>query len=402
VTIANAAFTTPLTGVSYSQLEGRIDLLPEKVHIDELRVLDNHEQPLTITGDLAIHEREAGGVAIDVKSRDFKIIDNKLGNVRVNSNLRIAGELSAPRIDGDVDLSTGQINLDPILAMVGDAAYATKETSGDGGSRSEFDALQMYVHFTAPNDLVVRANDVKLPGAPIGLGGLNVTLGSNVYLSKAPWDQMRLIGVVNTVRGTYDFQGRRFTILRDGKVRFDGFDEFDAALDIRSERVIQAVTASVIIRGTLRRPELALSSTPPLEEADILSLIVFNQPINQLGEGQQASLASRAQSLALGAAAGQVAQSIGNALGLDTFGLNLAPESGSSPEITVGQQIGQNLYVKVQQGLGDQSQTNLMLEYELTKWLRFRTNIVQGPMSQAQLFQRMQGSGVDLLFFFSY
>jgi autotransporter translocation and assembly factor TamB len=419
VTIANAAFTTPLTGVSYSQLEGRIDLLPEKVHIDELRLVDNHQQPLTITGDLAIREREVGGVAIDVKSTDFKIIDNKLGSVRVNSNLRIAGELSAPRIDGDLDLSTGQINLDPIIAMLGDTAYATQETSlptdsganqapassvlpGDGGPGGEFDALQMYVHVTAPNDLVVKANDVRRPGAPIGLGGLNVRLGSDVYLSKAPWDQIRFIGVVNTVRGTYDFQGRRFTILRDGKIRFEGLDEFDAALDVRAERVIHAVTANVNIRGTLRQPELALSSTPPLEEADILSLIVFNQPINQLAEGQQASLASRAQSLALGAAAGHVSQSIGNALGLDTFEFNLAPESGSAPEITVGQQIGQNLYVKVQQGLGDQSQTNLILEYELTKWLRFRTNIVQGPTSQAQLFQRMQGSGVDLLFFFSY
>jgi translocation and assembly module TamB len=160
------------------------------------------------------------------------------------------------------------------------------------------------------------------------------------------------------------------------------------------------VTATVNIRGTLQRPELALTSTPPLEQGDILSLIVFNQPINQLGEGQQVSLAARAQSIALGAAAGQIARSIGNKLGLDTLELNVAPETG--PEITVGQQVGPNLYVKVQQGLGDQSQSNFILEYELTKWLRFRTNFVQGSTSQAQLFQRMQGSGLDLLFFFSY
>ena len=44
-----------------------------------------------------------------------------------------------------------------------------------------------------------------------------------------------------------------------------------------------------------------LSSTPPLEQADILALIVFNQPINQLGEGEQMSLAQRAQALATGA-----------------------------------------------------------------------------------------------------
>jgi translocation and assembly module TamB len=158
----------------------------------------------------------------------------------------------------------------------------------------------------------------------------------------------------------------------------------------------------VNVRGTLKKPEIALSSTPPLEQADILSLIVFNQPINQLGEGQQMSLAARAQGMALGAAAGQLTQSIGSALNLDTFELNMTPESGGGPQLTVGEQLGQNLFVKVQQGIGDQSQTNFILEYELTKWLRFRTNVLQGSSTQSQLFQRAQGSGADMLFFFSY
>ena len=48
----------------------------------------------------------------------------------------------------------------------------------------------------------------------------------------------------------------------------------------------------------------------------------------QLGEGQQISLAQRAQALATGAVAGQLAQSIGNALNLDTFEINTAPENG--------------------------------------------------------------------------
>ena len=69
---------------------------------------------------------------------------------------------------------------------------------------------------------------------------------------------------------------------------------------------------------------------------------------------------------------------------------------------TVGQQVGQNLYLKVEQSIGQQSQTNFIIEYELTKWLRFRTNIIQGSFTQPQIFQKMQTSGVDLLFFFSY
>jgi len=217
-----------------------------------------------------------------------------------------------------------------------------------------------------------------------------------------PYDQPRLIGTVNTVRGTYDFQSRRFTILRDGTVRFEGTDDIDPALDIRTQRVIQAVTANVNVQGTLKNPKIVLTSTPPLDQADILSLIVFNQNLNSVGEGQQISLAQRAEGMATGAVAGQLAKSIGNALNLDTFEISTTPESGSAAELTVGEQVGQNLYVKVQQGIGDQSQTNVILEYEITKWLRLRTNVLQGSTTQQQLFQRMEGSGIDLLFFFSY
>jgi translocation and assembly module TamB len=158
----------------------------------------------------------------------------------------------------------------------------------------------------------------------------------------------------------------------------------------------------VNIRGTLKHPEIELSSTPPLEQADILSLIIFNMQLNQLGEGQQVSLAQRAQSLATGAVAGQLAQSIGNALNLDTFEINLAPENGGGPEVTLGQQLGQNLFVKVQQGIGDQSTTNFVLEYELTRWLRLQTNVIQGSSTQQSVFRRAQSTGADLIFFFSY
>ncbi|HEY2150309.1 MAG TPA: translocation/assembly module TamB domain-containing protein [Vicinamibacterales bacterium] len=406
ISVAHGAFTAVDTGVAYTNMTGRLDLLPDKVHIDNLYVLDNHNAALSITGDLAIREGQIGGVQLFVTSRDFKIVDNKLGNIRINSDLEIAGQLSAPRIDGELAVNTGQVGLDEVLSRLSDSPYATNQVSYTNDeaqqSGSPFDPLQIQVHLTVPNDLVVKANDLQAPGAPIGLGAINVTLGGDLWVSKAPWDQVRLVGRVNTVRGSYDFQGRRFDILRDGQVRFDGTDTLDPALNVRTQRVIQGVTANVTLSGTLTKPVVLLTSTPPLDQADILSLIVFNQPINQLGEGQQTSVAARAQQLATGAVAGEVAQSIGKVLGVDTFEIGTAPESGAAAHITVGQQVGKNLYVKVEQDVGDQNQTSFIVEYELTKWLRLRTNFLQGSPTTQQLFQRAADSGIDLLFFFSY
>jgi hypothetical protein len=413
VSLANGSLTVPQTGVTYTNLQGQIDLLTDKVHINNISVLDNHQNALSITGDLAVHEQQVGAVLLNITARDFKVIDNKMGNVRINSDVQLGGELRTPRVEGDLSVETGSLNLDEIITLVSDSAYATSQTEyltkaqeaeAPPATPTPFDALTMDVHVTVPDDLVVKASNLQAPNAPIGLGAINLTLGGDVRATKQPGSPVALVGVVNTIRGNYDFQGRRFEILRDGTVRFDGapLNEMDPILDIRTRRLISGVEARVNVRGTLKQPDIVLASTPPLEQADILSLIVFNQPVNQLGEGDQISLLQRAQSMAAGAVVGELSQSVGNALGLDTFEIDLAPQSGGGPQVTVGQQLGQNLYVKVQQGVGNQNQTNFIVEYELTRWLRLQTNVLQGSSTQQQLFQRMQGSGVDLLFFFSY
>jgi hypothetical protein len=70
--------------------------------------------------------------------------------------------------------------------------------------------------------------------------------------------------------------------------------------------------------------------------------------------------------------------------------------------VTVGQQVGRNLYMKLEQAVGGETQTNFILEYELEKWLRLRTNVLEGTSSQQQLFQHAQDSGADLIIFFSF
>jgi translocation and assembly module TamB len=410
VSVRDGAMTVAPTGVRYTNIAGRVELQPDRVHIDQIALLDNHHAALSLTGDLALRERQVGDVHLYVTAEDFKVLDNKLGNVRIQSALEINGELRAPRLEGYLGLTTGRIDLDEVIAAIGTTPYSTKPTEfvteapanqAQVEPSGVFDALKMNLQLNVPNDFVIRSTNLQTPDAPIGLGALNVTLGGDLRALKEPRGPLQMYGSVNTVRGTYDFQGRRFDILRDGTVRFDGTNVFDPVLNVRTERVISGVEAHVNVRGTLRKPEIELSSVPPLENADILALIVFNQPINQLATGQQISLAQRAQALAIGTVAGQIVQSIGSALNLDTFELQLAPEPGQTAQLTIGQQVGKDLYVKVQQGVGELSTTNFVLEYELTRWLRLRTNVLQGSTQQS-LYRGVQDSGLDLIFFFSY
>jgi translocation and assembly module TamB len=259
-----------------------------------------------------------------------------------------------------------------------------------------------------PDNVVLRGQDLR-PGGATGaaLGDMNITIGGDVEARKSPNDQVRLVGTVRTIRGTYEFQGRRFELQRDGTLRFTGSREINPNLDITATRLIPntGVEARIRVTGTAKAPELNLSSNPPLEESDILALIVFNRPVNELGNGERSSLAATAGGIATGFIAAPLGESIGKALDLDLFEITTTTDNGElGAGITLGQQIGDRAFFRVRQQFGEQTTSEFMLEYQLSSFLRLQaTGAPQTTGSANRLNQRrVERAGIDLIFFFSY
>jgi autotransporter translocation and assembly factor TamB len=456
ISVANGAFTVAPTGVAYKGLNGRFDLQPDRVVADTMSLTDGRGHQLSVSGEAGMREGQIGALSLTVKAKGLEVLRNNLGRLSVDSDLRIGGTVQAPSVEGTLTLDTGSLNVDEIIDFASASAYPTTarpgsavtgsvpqaaqsapasrgtESAGTAASAppsvaprdgvtppaqagagvsarratsGPLDALTLRVRAHVPDALVVKGQDIRLRrSAAIGLGDLNATLGGDLQLNKDPARQTRVVGQVRTIRGTYTFQGRRFDIQRGGQIRFDGGIPVNPSLDIAATRVITGVEARVHIGGTATKPDLTLTSRPPLDEADVLSLIVFNQPANQLGEGQQVSLAQRAGALATGFAASKLADSIGRALNLDTFEIQTASDAaaGQSAEVTLGQQLGQRLYVKVTQGVGADPLSQFVVDYRLTDFLRLQTTMTQGGTATPTLLRRVERSGVDLIFFFSY
>ncbi len=452
VAIRNGGFTLPVGGTSYTGLDTTIRLMPDKVVVPRFQIRDNHGDPLTIAGEMAVHSRAVGSVNITANADNFKLIDNQLGQMGVDANLRLTGELRRPRVEGEIKVEDGRLQLDEILAMAAspyptnepaapvepgaeaagsehgateaahEALHATRPNAQAqaGAAREEqkaeaaaqqptgtlMDNLTMDVHVRVPDNLVVRGTDLR-PGGPNGvaLGNVNMTIGGDIRARKQPNDTVRLVGTVNTVRGFYEFQGRRFDVTRDGTVRFVGLADPNPILDLRATRTIDGVEARVHILGTARAPELELSSNPPLDQADILSLIVFNRSINDLDEGARISLAQRAGAVAGGFVAAPLAQSIGRALDVDLFEIQATDESGLlGPGITLGQQIGEHLFLKFHQQFGAQDTSEFIVEYEAANFVRVRASGSPNNPSRVNrvALRRVERAGADLIFFFSY
>ncbi|HYT75639.1 MAG TPA: hypothetical protein VEL79_12870, partial [Vicinamibacterales bacterium] len=151
INIKDGAFGVVQTGTSYTGMTTRIELQPDRVHVPRFDVLDQHGDRMTIQGDLAVHEREAGAVNVSLESNAFKLIDNELGKLSVDSHLRLTGAVRRPQLEGDVQFEAARLELDQILQQFAqpystealpDVVSAEQTTQSDkGADQATRDAL---------------------------------------------------------------------------------------------------------------------------------------------------------------------------------------------------------------------------------------------------------------------
>ena len=418
VETTNGGFSVVATGVTYANAIARLMLEGDRVLVDRFELSDDDADRLVAIGQLGLQRLSIGEMNLQISSSQFKVLDNEFGNMEVDSDVRVTGEVAKPTITGEIVTRPGRLEVDQILEQLSRNPYRTQATTatvvegaapagdalspfGDNPRTGPYDAATVDVQVRLPDDLVLRGRDMHASFSRIGLGDMNITVGGELQIRKAPAGEPDVIGSVTVVRGFYDFQGRRFEVLRDSQIRFQGTRPVDPALQVDAQRVISGVTALVNIRGTARQPQVRLSSQPPLDEADVLSLIVFNQPINQLGEGERLNLAERAGGLAVGYLATPLANSIASALDLDIFEIRATGGESGQPSVALGQQLGSRLFVSFRQEFGADDMSQLSLEYRINELLRLVSTVTQGNQ-RSHRTQRIDRTGVDLIYTLSY
>jgi len=406
VNIVNAGFLATATGATYKNGRAAITLARERVTVDTLHIEDNDGHPLEVRGSLATHELRVGDLEVEARAQRFEVMRNQLGRVAVNAALQVRGQFESPRIAGDVTISTGDVKVDEILQRTLFQPYATEPTPiGDAdavAALNPWDRLGLDISLHVPNTLRLTGRDVQISsGTPIGLGDINLRVLGDLYLYKDPGQPLSVTGSFDRVTGTYTFQGRRFDVVESSSINFRG--DLNPEVYVSVTRQISGVETRVAITGPLRQPELHLSSTPPLDDSDILSLIVFNTASNELSSVQQQELLVRAGALAAGFIATPLLSAIENQLGLEVLEIEALGEFGGGPKVTIGQEIFPGLVARFSRQFGPDPYDEAALEYTLSRILRLRATFsdAQTLISRSP-FRRIERAGVDLLFFFSF
>ena len=336
--IEDGAFSDAATGLVLKNVIVRSRLSETAIQIDRATGADGQGGVLSGSGVISLQEGAASSFRLDLLN--FRVIDNELATATAS------GQASMTRAaDGRVTLKGGlTINRADVTAAAptptGVTPLAVTEINrpvevGRRASRQGVGpAVALDVTLKAPQQVYIRGQ------------GLDLEMSVDARVSGTS-SRPRLTGLARVVRGSYAFADKRFEIDPSGVVYLSE-DPARIRLDLAAVRSDPDLTAIVRIRGTAARPEISLTSTPPLPTDEIFSRILFGRSASQLSPLETAQLASAVASMAGGGALDVIGNLRGLA-GLDrlTFA---GGADGEGVEVSGGKYLTDNVLLIVTGG----------------------------------------------------
>jgi translocation and assembly module TamB len=185
-----------------------------------------------------------------------------------------------------------------------------------------------------------------------------------------------LDGMLTLRRGRFDFSGRRFD-LSAGTLRFVPSRSSDPDVSIQARnRVASGTTAIIDVSGRASHPEIRLTSDPPFPRDDVMSLVLFGRPAEQLSPLQAVQVANAIATLTgdspLSGGTGILDRARAG-LGLDLLDVSVDGEGSS---VTVGKYLRRGVFVSASHGIGDKP-GSAAAEIELSKSVSVETKVGQ-------------------------
>lgn len=291
-------------------------------------------------------------------------------SVDASGALRIEGPADDLLVSGDVTLAAleaklftpepaGLVDID-VVAVGADGKPAAQEAEVRRRG-----ALRYAVRISADDKVIVSGR------------GLDSEWRANAQLSGTSARPL-VLGVMNLNRGDLEFSGRRFDLTR-GSIGFDTLAPNDPTIDLRAERETRDGTAvAVVITGRSSALKVSLESTPSRPSEDVMALILFDKPADELSAFESLQVADALTQLGgVGVFGGKgVTGAARDALGLDLLNLDVDQTDSSASLLTVGKYVTDGLFVSASQNARGEN-GSLRIEYEIGQSFSLETELRQ-------------------------
>ena len=356
--------------------EAGIDILPLGIRVQNISAKAAFNQDQINLSSLEMHSGpgQLNGRAIFwLKDRKITRLEGKLSGNHFQIINRPGIEAQAsPNLD--LSGSPDHLNLNGVLEIP-EALLSGGQSTGAKQPSQDVIIVDPSASPQSGTDWPVYGEIRLLLGQQVRLKaeGLDASLQGSVSVGLKGTKSIKAQGEIQVARGFYLLQNQKLEIAR-GRFVFNG-PPGNPTLDLLALRSIRGhqglqewveeVKAGITVTGPLLSPVVKLYSRPLMSESDILSYILFGEPLKQGAEKQDPALMSKAAKILLG---GKTAGKLSGLLNLDTMEVKSGTGDFTHSVITVGKYVDPRLFLGVGGSLFDNSY-QAILRYSLTPHL---------------------------------
>ena len=320
----------------------------------------------------------------DLEMERFRFNPHSL-KTDVSGRLRVRKDGEILGITGNAEVARGRIRIYPQrLKTFKDVSFVGK----NGDAAREFSVEERESSFYREKTELDILLDIS-SGSWIKTRDANFKASGKLRLEKKAGAEHSLQGNIVSSEGYYTAFGKLFQI-ENGTLNFAGTTR-NPDMDIRAHHRVNEVDIHVNVAGHLGEPEFSLSSTPPLEEVDIVSHLVFGSSSNKLQDRQRAFVGKFATALA----AGGISEIISSEIGLDLLSIREGERGLEDSTLEVGSYVTRDVFVAYERSPSvtsldpvNQMQNKLKLEWRVNRMFSIESQL-GGENSGADFFYNL-------------
>src|SRR5437660_5478347 len=275
-----------------------------------------------------------------------------------NADLHLTGTSTAATLSGDITVT--KLAVTPGFDF---AAYlqGAKNSASVPNPNSLLNRIKLDVHVTTTPELQMQTALAKLTG--------DADLHARGTAAKPV-----LLGRVDILEGEINFNGAKYRLER-GDVTFNNPVRIEPILDLQATTHLSDYDITIGLNGTMDKLSVNYRSEPPLPSADIIALLAMGRTREesvalQSGPSPYSPEASNLiLTQALNAAASNRAQRLFGVgrIKIDPEGLGTETSINKAPQVTIEQQVYNNLTLTYSTNVAQTSQQIIQLEYNITR-----------------------------------
>lgn len=332
----NVGFTVPNSGQKVHDLSGTIRITPQMVMIDTLEGRMDTGR-FRAAGTMDLKGIRPAGVKLSIDAHALPLQVPGMLDVLLNATLQIQGTPDRSLVQGEAIILDGtyykDVNLS-LLQVVGERkreeAPQSKEVTLPFLKNMSLDiSLRSRYPFVVDNNLAhLDINpDLRISG----------TLSNPIITGRATIES-----------GTVSYRKRTFAVTK-GEIDFLNPYKIEPVFDIQGEVQVRKWMILLAISGPPDNLSFTVTSEPPEEDGDILSLLLFGKTTHELIEAEEGTTKSAASMLA-GILATRFGDDIKEATGLDILEVETQAQEeeqvSDQVKVTIGKELSRRMTLK--------------------------------------------------------